>query len=133
MNINQNQDVTPYDRMDDALLQQLLGTQRIPSTENIVTRETTEERMMERNDHGGLNCRGERVGTNDTMPTFAMGGSRMTECSCPGHFGVVDGVLAALYLPVQEFDDIYDEETALQRGTLFRALDLPFRGGKGGK
>ncbi|MBQ7339056.1 MAG: spore coat associated protein CotJA [Clostridia bacterium] len=57
----------------------------------------------------------------------------MTECSCPGHFGVVDGVLAALYLPVQEFDDIYDEETALQRGTLFRALDLPFRGGKGGK
>jgi hypothetical protein len=47
-------------------------------------------------------------------------------------FGVRDGILAALYIPVQPFDDLYDEDTALLRGTMFRALDLPFVGGKGG-
>ncbi len=44
-------------------------------------------------------------------------------------FGVYDRELAALYLPVQSFADLYDLEAALCRGTLFRGLDKPFSGG----
>ncbi len=38
--------------------------------------------------------------------------------------------LAMLYVPYQRFDKLYSEEEALERGTLFRALDLPFFGGR---
>ncbi len=122
--MNNNQDVTPYDRMDDALLEQLLGTPRMP--------------MLDGDDRrgGGLNCRGERV-QKDVIPAMARvtdGIGCGSECgSGCGRtaFGIAGGRLAALYLPVHEFEDLYDEETALKQGTLFRGLDLPFRGGKG--
>ena len=118
MNIMNNQDGTPYDRMDDALLEQLLGTPRFP------VQDGSEQRG------GSLNCRGERV-REDAVPTMAcaMDGNHYSRVG----FGVHGGTLAALYIPVQEFDDLYDEETALKQGTLFRGLDLPFRGGKGCK
>ena len=45
-------------------------------------------------------------------------------------FGVEDGVLAAVYAPLQEFDRIYDLHNSLSRGTMFRELDKPFCGGK---
>lgn len=38
--------------------------------------------------------------------------------------------LAMLYVPYQRFEKLYSEEEALERGTLFRALDLPFLGGR---
>ena len=34
--------------------------------------------------------------------------------------------LAMAYVPVQEWEMLYDDETALSRGTLFEALDLPW-------
>ena len=37
--------------------------------------------------------------------------------------------LAMAYSPFQEFEDIYDCETAHKRGTIFKALDFPFYGG----
>ncbi len=43
--------------------------------------------------------------------------------------------LASVYSPTQVFRDLYDLDTALARGTLFKELDLPFLGqtvGKGG-
>ena len=36
--------------------------------------------------------------------------------------------LASVYAPIQNFDDLYDTETALARGTVFAELDLPFMG-----
>ena len=36
--------------------------------------------------------------------------------------------LAMVYAPIQDFDDLYDEETALMTGTIFKKLDLPFMG-----
>ncbi len=39
-------------------------------------------------------------------------------------------VLAMAYVPWQEWNEAYDEETALQRGTLFPELDKPFLGRK---
>ncbi|MBO5981696.1 MAG: spore coat associated protein CotJA [Clostridia bacterium] len=35
-----------------------------------------------------------------------------------------------LYVPYQRWEKLYSEEEALERGTLFRALDLPFLGGR---
>lgn len=38
--------------------------------------------------------------------------------------------LAMSYVPDQPFENLYDETTALSRGTLFRSLDFPFYGAK---
>lgn len=40
-------------------------------------------------------------------------------------------VLAMAYVPVQEWQDLYEPEEALMHGTLFRQLDLPWEGGAG--
>ena len=40
--------------------------------------------------------------------------------------------LAMMYIPYQRFERLYDDEKALNRGTLFEELDLPFYGGKRG-
>ena len=43
--------------------------------------------------------------------------------------------LAMVYAPIQCFKDVYDLDTALMQGTVFKELDLPFKGesvGKGG-
>ncbi len=37
--------------------------------------------------------------------------------------------LAMAYVPMQRFEKIYDDDKALERGTIFAALDLPFKGG----
>lgn len=41
-----------------------------------------------------------------------------------------DMVLAMAYVPVQQWDDIYSEDLALCKGTLFPDLDKPFLGRK---
>ena len=41
--------------------------------------------------------------------------------------------LAMVYSPLQDFREIYDTDKALERGTLFAELDLPFEGGRGKK
>jgi hypothetical protein len=33
-----------------------------------------------------------------------------------------------VYSPLQKFDGVCDKQTALHRGTMFEALDLPFKG-----
>ena len=38
--------------------------------------------------------------------------------------------LAMSYVPNQPFENLYDEATALCKGTLYKALDFPFVGGK---
>lgn len=37
--------------------------------------------------------------------------------------------IAMAYVPMQGWGDIYEPEKALQRGTIFPCLDLPFLGG----
>lgn len=48
------------------------------------------------------------------------------DCRAP-RFGE-DTALAMVYSPDHKFDDMYDIDTALERGTLFKGLDKPFRG-----
>lgn len=38
--------------------------------------------------------------------------------------------LAMSYVPYQTFENLYDETTAFERGTLFKGLDFPFVGAK---
>ncbi|MBO5415657.1 MAG: spore coat associated protein CotJA [Clostridia bacterium] len=42
--------------------------------------------------------------------------------------------LASVYAPIQEWRNLYDNETGFNRGTIFKELDLPFLCGerKGG-
>lgn len=63
-------------------------------------------------------------------------------CGCCEHGGRGDGVggvdclrgmsLAMVYSPCQEFEDLYDHTEGLRRGTIFRQLDKPFTGRRGG-
>ena len=39
-------------------------------------------------------------------------------------------VLAMAYVPNQVWKDLYEPAEALDRGTIFRQLDLPFEGGR---
>ena len=38
--------------------------------------------------------------------------------------------LASVYAPVQEWRELYDEQSALCHGTLFKELEFPFLGGE---
>ena len=44
---------------------------------------------------------------------------------------IVYPTLAMVYIPNQEFRELYDAEIGLHRGTIFRELDKPFVGGGG--
>ena len=39
--------------------------------------------------------------------------------------------LAMAYVPSQPWEELYESEEALQRGTIFRQLDLPLEGRRG--
>lgn len=52
----------------------------------------------------------------------------MQESTFPAHVS-----LAMMYVPFQRFENTYEPEKALERGTLFQELDMPFYGGKRGK
>ena len=41
--------------------------------------------------------------------------------------------LAMAYVPFQRWGDVYDDDKALSKGTLFPELDLPFSGGDDSK
>ncbi len=48
-----------------------------------------------------------------------------------GSWGLTGHPLAMVYSPCQAFRALYDPATALNRGTLFTELDLPFGGAEG--
>lgn len=45
-----------------------------------------------------------------------------------GTWGLENYPLASVYSPLQSFDELYDKDTALMKGTVFAELDLPFMG-----
>ncbi len=59
----------------------------------------------------------------DTPPTMP----EMQESTFPSRVS-----LAMMYVPYQRFENLYEPEKALERGTLFADLDLPFYGSKKG-
>lgn len=58
----------------------------------------------------------------------------MSNCGTQsGGWGLHSYPLAMAYSPLQEFREVYSPDVALERGTIFPELDLPFEGRKGRK
>ena len=49
-------------------------------------------------------------------------------CDARTVFGRCTFPSAMVYTPMQTFDNLYDKDSALRAGTIFRELDLPFHG-----
>ena len=66
------------------------------------------------------------------------GSERNSSCTGKHSWGLENHPLAMVYSPLQSFDNLFDMDTALNKGTMFCELDLPFMGesvynsGKGG-
>lgn len=54
--------------------------------------------------------------------------SKEGSCPMPDSEFPKDTPLAMAYVPFQKWEEPYDRETALSRGTIFPALDKPFIG-----
>ena len=96
-------------------------------------------------DQGGRRCDGsldrtscgqvpnERTSCNQALRDRAQRGQandlKLREQATGGHWMLHDHPLAMVYSPYQHFREIYTPDTALDRGTLFSELDLPFEGG----
>ena len=77
---------------------------------------------------GGCGCEGEHEHEHEHEH---YGGHGVIGNTYPcGENGVEGRALAMVYAPVQNWRNAYDPQTALQRGTLFRELDMPFFGDK---
>lgn len=144
---NRNQSNSPRDRIDDALLIRLLneeepmpeytctGERRNPAGSCRSSRSTTGrsgryDPPEQRNP--GCGCAGSREQRNSGCGCEAARERRDSECGCADLRKLAGYPLAMVYAPDHEWDDMYDEEEALSRGTLFRPLDLPFYPGKCG-
>lgn len=128
----------PRERVDDATLERLLGEKGMSAASAPVCSGCGG--MTEREDQnvhgisGGMarleNCSdGGETGGGTGGET---GGPGCTEdhgcvygCGTAATWGLEGYPLAIVYSPLQEWTDIYDEMTALKRGTLFAELDKP--------
>ena len=53
-----------------------------------------------------------------------------TQMGCGGADNCLNNrSLASVYAPAQQWRELYDDETALKKGTLFKDLEFPFLGG----
>lgn len=93
--------MTPRDRISDDMLQRMLNGNGMAS--------------------GDMTAR-----PHDTAPK----GNAPDRATLPRHttWGLEGYPLASVYAPLQEFRNLYDTDTALNKGTLFTELYLPFMG-----
>lgn len=103
--------LTRRERINDNLLRQLLG-ESDEGSENMNSGRNTNRNIPHTHEQEP-NCR-------QNMPRAEqMNKMRKT-------WGLTDYPLAIVYAPLQEWRKLYDNETALSRGTIFEELDLPF-------
>ena len=104
MYIDENDNRTPRERVDDSVLRRMLG-----GADGLLPPAEAEPRRE-------LPC----------DPDNAQGTHPMNHIS-----------LGMVYCPPQQWREVYDVETALSRGTMFRELDMPWEvpapTGKGGR
>lgn len=86
---------------------------------------------------GGCGCEGH---TSPVMPLPEMPSCGVPTCCAPtcypcgeNSWGLDGYPLAMVYAPCQPFRNLYDLETALERGTLFSELDFPIETAGGAK
>lgn len=106
--MNFQSDLTPQERVEDGMLGQLLSGCSCRESVQTAYLDMSRRESGESDEACGEYCSTGRPAVHG--------------------FGVSEGILAAMYVPIQAFDDMYDMESALRRGTLFRQLDKPFYG-----
>lgn len=98
---------------------------------DIPAEELTNRNTVRRLCDGSL-ARNDEIGGFDNVDTGCM---QNGSCgiSCTG-WGLNNYPVAMVYSPCQPWNNVYKPEIALERGTVFKDLDLPFEGGgrKGG-
>lgn len=142
---------TPRDMIDEELLLRLLR-EKEPSAAVFGGNVRREPRRRSSAGTGNCGCRQTRERENPRERRCECGEEPAaqpirTDCGCQNHSAEYDNcrerepspcescanddrmkhfVLAMAYVPIQEWEMLYDDETALIRGTLFQALDLPW-------
>ena len=94
--------------------------------DNYMARDTSSEALLR------MMLDGERSATRQNTPPC----NQEPSCVDKNTWGLAGHPLASVYAPLQEFEELYDLDTALKEGTVFSKLDLPFMGrriDKGGK
>lgn len=107
-----NENYTPRERVDDALLARLLRENEPPVAV------PTQARAQ------NCGCTRRTEKPSSTARTVCPPAVRQDRCPAFGRS------LAMVYSPVQEFEELYDAEQGLHRGTIFRQLDLPLTVGR---
>ncbi len=110
MYIDENDNRTPRERIDDSFLRRMLEADG-------------QNRAVTRNGRGVTEQRG--------LPC------NPDSASCE-NYRLMNFPLGMVYSPIQQWQSLYDIDTALTRGTLFRELDKPWEvpmpsGRKGGR
>lgn len=103
MYMDNNDTLTPRDRLGEDMLRKMLDQNGF--------RGATEERALP-----------------DLPPSELSQNRNQSPCDPRHTWGLRDHPLGMVYAPMQEFRHLYDRDTALRQGTLFRELDLPFMG-----
>ena len=110
MYMDNNDTLTPRDRIGDDMLRRMLepngfrGAEERPLPDLPPSENSHNHNHNHNHDHDQSSC----------MP-------RNT-------WGLRDHPVGMVYAPLQEFRHLYDRDTALRQGTIFRELDLPFLG-----
>ena len=70
------------------------------------------------------------LNSNNSRPSLDLPPSSIAPSPClpSGGWGLREHPVGMVYAPLQEFRQLYDLESALAQGTIFRELDLPFMG-----
>ena len=93
----------------------------------------SEERYFKMYNEDYMNARKRCGRVNGACPIGAFAcntAAQQTRCDMPqkAQWGLENYPLASVYAPLQSFCELYELETALEKGTLFKQLDLPFWG-----
>ena len=66
---------------------------------------------------------------NYSLQEILNGTARMNQNNHNGEKSNVNKLIAMCFVPMQEWEQIYDEDTAYSTGTIFPSLNKPFLGG----
>lgn len=119
----EKQNLTSRERVDDALLSRILNTDCGCDGNGGVNGNRQETR-----EYGALSGALGYVDARVERGSCGKCGCSYDENARVCGFGVEKAVLAAVYTPLQAFDEVYDADVALSRGTMFASLDKPFYG-----
>ena len=87
-------------------------------------RRDSEQERRESRRSGRCGCGAQEVYDVGSASELPENGERCGRCAA---YDRLTGLpLAMAYLPNQEWEELYGEEEALERGTMFKKLDLPF-------